>query len=173
MAQSVIIPTIIETIGMQVWLGLAALSLGPIGLIILATALTIEHSLIRKSLGTLGLNGVLKGGVVSVIETILWGIGLFIWHLNPVGSAIFLLLAINAEHTIQDNYFEGLGLFSKLFNPGRLDVTSIEIAGFAVAMIIIGIFGPVGAIIGAPLFFIANLTEHKKIVASDLLAITK
>lgn len=165
-SKNVVVPTVVETTGMQGWLGLAAAGLAPLGLGILAVTLTIEHALIRKFFGKLGFGGVARAFVVSVIETGLWGIGLVLWHINPILSSGFLVGTINVEHTIQDSYFKGLPLFSRLFNPRRLGVTAIEVVGFAAAMIVIGFLGPIGAIVGAPLFFIANLVEHKKIVAS-------
>ena len=151
----IILQTIAEVTGLIFWFYFA-LKGDNIGILFLLTGLIIEHFiayyfLVSKMLPFLQLIG------VSISETILWIIWLFLSQINLIVGIVFLTGTMLIQHTIEKNIFDGLKPFNTLFQKIVIPHTIIEGIGAFIWFIAIISGKPIIAIVLLSLFI---LVEH-------------
>jgi hypothetical protein len=138
--------TVVEVVGLVVWLGLArgtvafepaeqlgvAAPTAAVGLGVLFVALYVEHLLTDAAVNGIDLNVPLIAPLVfSATETALWGAWLalaeIVGGLFGVGVAgVVLAVLLVPQHTIEDNALRGDGILSELIDVGTLGFSVVE-----------------------------------------------
>lgn len=146
--------TVVETVGLVVWLALArgtvdvavpgvAAPAGTVGLGLLFVALFVEHLLTDATVNGLRSDvPVVAALVFSATETALWGVWLAAAEAvgGLVGVAVagvVLAVLLVPQHTIEDRALRGEGLLSGLFDLGTLGFSVVEAVAASVWLALI------------------------------------
>lgn len=171
--------TIIETGALAIWLrivrGEPTISIAiAIGLGVLGVGLIVEHILTDVAVNGVDLDFPFGAIVIlSVSETILWGIWLAVAETlgGIVGFAVaFAVLAILLvpQHTIEDNILQGRSLIGDLVNLNTVGISLIEAVGATVWLALVLrpdlvdglITGLDAALVGLGILAVALFVEH-------------
>jgi len=159
--------TVVEVVGLVVWLLLALGGRPVVGLVVLFAVLSLEHIITffvvqgdvkrRPALPLVPIVG------FSVIETLIWGAWLLEVQIGYAGFATaFLLVALLVEHTLSDNVFRNMPIFSKWVEVKTVGFTFIEV-GAASAWLLLHLGGQ--PIYGAIVLLTGSFMEHQIAVA--------
>lgn len=173
--------TVIETAALAIWLrvvrGEPTISTTvAIGLGVLAIGLIIEHLLTDVAVNGFDLDFPIGAIVIlSVSETVLWGIWLEVAELvgGLVGFAVaFAVLAILLvpQHTVEDNILQGRDLFADLIDLNTVGFSLIEAVGATLWLALVIRPGLVGGtivgidagVVGLGILAVTLFVEHNK-----------
>lgn len=170
-----IVFTVVETIAIVLWLVLVLDSYMPtriLGVAILLAGLTIEHLISynviheRRLFDFKGVP-VRRKAVVSIIETVIWVIWLLLatstmfYGFEDIVAVVVLAALLVFEHSISDNVFKDMRIFTRLLNRSTIGFSIIEAVGAAILLVLLQAgFGAVGAVV----FLIFSFIEHSMAV---------
>lgn len=175
--------TLVETVGLGIWLALVAdaptLSTATaLGLGLLFVALVVEHVLTGLAVNgpPVSLPGLPVLGF-SASETVLWGVWLLV--VEAVGGtgglqagAVLLAALLVPQHTVEDNVLRGRGALSDLLDLGTLGFSAVEAVGATLwlalqfgrldgVLEIVGLGGVDGGLVGLAVLAAFLFVEHR------------
>ena len=163
----IVLFSIIEVAGLAGWLVLADAGQVVVGILVLLVGLIVEHvvtdNLLHKR-PLFSLKSPPLGQIVafSALETVIWGIWLALWDIQPIAATAFLVFALLIEHTVSKNVHERRGLFDKIIDVGVIPHTIVETISCDVWLALVRSTQP---ILGVVTLLVGSIVEHSIAVA--------
>jgi len=128
----IVIFTVIEVVGLAVWLALADRGMFVLAPVVLAAFLIVEHTITYNVVRGFKLSNLDGPGreiiLFSVIEGLIWVVWLLLANGAGVGWAVpFLFGALVIEHTISDNVFRHEGFLNAIAKPQVIGFSAVEV----------------------------------------------
>lgn len=152
--------SIIETVGLVVWLALAMAGSPLLGAGVLFGTLVLEHFVAYKAANPNRLfPPKLKLVIASLAETVIWVGWLMIAAFNPLLALLVLFVALYVQHNAEVNILTNRPTFSKLLSTRVAGFTAYEAIGGAIWLQLALNTNPILAVV---VLFGFMLLEHRR-----------
>ncbi len=157
--------TIIETIGLVLWLNIARSGNYALAAITLIVFISLEHTVAfnkAHSRSLFSFSNIPLGRIVisGILETIVWAIWLRMagegTYVAGASAALILALNLIIQHNLEFNIIEKKALFSNLLAKRSIKISIIEAATGAIWLILI----PINPIVAVIVLLVGLQIEH-------------